>query len=176
MRNKFRIIGVSLAAMAGLLLVSGVAWAQAEETPITVRINDREFTDEPETRRWVDEDGIEHVRDQLVYASFRRDMVGTITGWRSWDLDPAAGHWFEHGYYAFSGRVLDELTTGVGRFTWEGNRIEGVWTYTGDFLMHLDGGGLVKMSATVQQGQRIILRGILLDPPGGANLNGPRSK
>ncbi|MBW2541493.1 MAG: hypothetical protein JRF15_05315 [Deltaproteobacteria bacterium] len=176
MKKRTLAIAVGLASMDGLLLVSGVAWAQAEETPITVRITNREFTDEPETRRWVDEDGIEHVRDQLVYAFFRNDMVGTIRGWRSWDLDPAAGHWFEHGYYAFTGRILGELTTGVGRFTWEGNRIEGVWTYTGDFLMHLDDGGLVEMSATVQQDQPIILQGILLDPPGGAKRNGPRSK
>jgi hypothetical protein len=32
MRNIVRIIGVSLAAMAGSLMVAGVAWAQAEET------------------------------------------------------------------------------------------------------------------------------------------------
>ncbi len=35
MRNKFRIIGVSLAAMAGLLLVSGVAWANPNKEPVS---------------------------------------------------------------------------------------------------------------------------------------------
>ena len=35
MRNKFRIIGVSLAAMAGLLLVSGVAWANPNKEPLS---------------------------------------------------------------------------------------------------------------------------------------------
>jgi hypothetical protein len=132
MRNIVRVIGVSLAAMAGSLMVAGVAWAQAVETPITVQIYDCEPIEDPERREWVDEDGIVHVRDNMQWCRVRRGMVGTITGWASWDIDPAAGHWFERAYYAFSGWVLDELTTGVGRYTGEGNRIEGVWTYTGN--------------------------------------------
>jgi hypothetical protein len=176
MRNIVRVIGVSLAAMAGLLLVSGVAWAQAVETPITVQIYDCEPIEDPERREWVDEDGIVHVRDNMQWCRVRRGMVGTITGWASWDIDPAAGHWFERAYYAFSGWVLDELTTGVGRYTGEGNRIEGVWTYTGDHLVHLDGGGLVKLSGTWEAGERIILSGTLLDPPGGESRQGPRPR
>jgi len=37
MNNTIRSIAVSLVSLAGLLLVSGAAWAQATETPITVR-------------------------------------------------------------------------------------------------------------------------------------------
>jgi hypothetical protein len=176
MRNIVRIIGVSLAAMAGSLMVAGVAWAQAEETPIRVHIYDCVVTDEPETRRWEDEDGILHVRDQLVSCSVRRGMVGTITGWRSFDLDSAAGHLFERAYAAFSGWVLDEMTTGVWRATAGGNRSDGVWTYTADHLVHLDGGGLVKMSGTREDWQRNIVSGTLLDPPGGESRQGPRPR
>jgi hypothetical protein len=115
--------------MAGLLLVSGVAWAQAEETPITVRSIGCERLEEPE-RYWVDEDGIEHARDILISCSTGRDMVGEIIAWTSWDFDPAADHLFQHGYYSFVGTLLGEPATGVGRFTHERNRIEGVWINT----------------------------------------------
>jgi hypothetical protein len=177
MKSKIRIIGVSLASMAGILLVSGVAWAQAEETPITVRIGSCEDLEEPERREWVDEDGIVHVRDNMFRCWTRRDMVGTITGWASWDTDPAAGHHFAHGYLAFAGSVLGgELTGAVGRFTVEANRIEGVWTYNQEDVMHLDGGGLVLLSGTWRSGQRRILHGIVLDTPGGEKRQGPRPR
>jgi hypothetical protein len=105
-------------------------------------------------------------------------MVGTITGWSSWDLDPAAGHYSERVYYAFVGTVLGgELTGAVARGTREGNRIEGVWTLTSEDVMHLDGGGLVKLSGTWEGGAaRIILRGTVLDPPGGESRQGPRPR
>jgi hypothetical protein len=176
MRNIVRIIGVSLALMAGGLLVSGVAWAQAEETPITVRNLGCERIEDPE-REWVDEDGIIHVRDLLFSCSTRRDMVGTITGWANWDEDPAAGHHFQHGYYAFTGSILGEPATGVGRYTHERHRIEGVWISTQEDVMHLDGGGLVILSGTWETGApRIIFSGTLLDPPGGAKRQGPRPR
>jgi hypothetical protein len=175
MKNVVRIIGVSLASMAALLLVSGVAWAQAEETPITVRVIGCNGIEEPE-REWVDEDGIEHVRDYLFSCSSRRDMVGVLIAWASWDHDPAAGHHSEHGYYSFTGSILGEPATGVGRYTKERNRIEGVWISTQEDVMHLAGGGLVILSGTWESGDRIIFQGTLLDPPGGEKRKGPRSK
>jgi hypothetical protein len=176
MRNIVRVIGVSLAAMAGSLMVAGVAWAQAVETPITVRFIDWGCEwGEPE-RVWVDEDGIEHGRDLLISCPTRRDMFGTIAAWNSWDFDPAAGHLIQNGYYSFVGTLLGEPTTAVGRFTGEGDRIEGVWTYTREDVMHLAGGGLVKLSGTWEAGERIILSGTLLDPPGGESRQGPRPR
>jgi hypothetical protein len=175
MRNIVRIVGVSLVLMAGGLLVSGVAWAQAEETPITVRYI-CEDVGEPD-RFWVDEDGIEHGRDQLERCTLRRDMVGTILGLSSWDLDRDRDYYLSRGYYAFTGSVLGgEPTTGVGHYTLEGNRIDGVWHYTSDDLMHLDGGGLVKLSGAWRGGARIIYSGVFLDPPGGAKRQGPRPR
>ena len=176
MRNKIRIIGVSLAAMAGLLLVSGVAWAQAEETPISWRNSGYEMLEEAE-RFWVDEDGIEHARDILTSCWTERDMVGERIQWHSWDFDRAAGHVFQRGYYSFTGSILGEPATGVGRFTHERNRIEGVWINTQEDVMHLAGGGLVLLSGTWETGSaRRILRGILLDPPGGESRQGPRPR
>ncbi len=52
MRNIVRIIGVGLAAMTGILLVSGVAWAQAEETPIAGRWSSCGELEEPESSGW----------------------------------------------------------------------------------------------------------------------------
>jgi hypothetical protein len=176
MRNMFRIIGVSLASMAGLLLVSGVAWAQAEETPVTVRVMGCERLEEPE-RYWVDEDGIEHARDILISCWAGRDMVGELIAWTSWDFDPAADHLFQHGYYSFTGSILGEPATGVGRFTKERNCIEGVCINTQGGVMHLAGGGLWIVSGTWESGApRIIFRGVLLDPPGGAKRQGPRPR
>jgi hypothetical protein len=177
MRNIVRIIGVGLAAMAGGLLVSGVAWAQAEETPITVRNLGCESIENPERRDWVDEDGIEHVRDNLFHCWTGRDMVGEIIGWGNWDEDPAAGYHFQHGYYAFTGSILGEPATGVGRYTHERHRIEGVWISTQEDVMHLVGGGLVKLSGTWETGaRRIIFQGTVLDTPGGERRNGPRTR
>jgi hypothetical protein len=175
MRNIVRIIGVSLVLMAGSLMVAGVAWAQAEETPITIRFI-CEDVGEPE-RFWVDEDGIEHGRDHLEDCTLRRDMVGTTLGLSSWDLDPDAGYYLSRGYYAFTGRILGgEMTTGVGRYTLEGNRINGVWYYTSDDIIHLAGGGLVKLSGDWRGGRLLVVSGVLLDPPGGAKRQGPRPR
>jgi hypothetical protein len=132
MRNVIRMLGVSLAAMFGMLLASSVAWAQAVETPITVSFFRCETLVEPE-RDWVDEDGIRHLRNELFSCMRGRDMRGNDIAWANSDRDPTAGYYTEHGYYTFTGRVLNgEQTTGVGRYTVEGNRIGGVWNYTSD--------------------------------------------
>ena len=85
--------------------------------------------------------------------------------------------YFERGYFAYTGKVLGgEPTTGVGHYTIECHMIEGVWSCTAEDLVHLDGGGLVKTSGAWKGGEAIIYSGFLLDTPGGAKRNGPRSK
>ncbi len=114
-----------------------------------------------------------------MYRSPRRgDLVGNEVGWVSWDWDRTTGDYFERGYFAYTGKVLGgDLTRGGGRFTIEGPRIEGEWTSTGDDVMHLDGGGLVKTSAAWEDGEPVIWwSGTLLETPGGGSRNGPRSK
>jgi hypothetical protein len=175
MKNIVRIIGVSLASMAGILLVSGVAWAQAEEKAIAYLIGNCWILEEPE-REWVDEDGIRHTRDVRYSCDRRRRIAGKEIGWWSEDIDSTGGHRFIRGYYSFTGTVLGESATGVGRVTEECDRIEGVWICTGHDVMHLQGGGLVKASAAWQGAENPLWSGTLLDPPGGGKRNGPRSK
>ena len=178
MKNKIRIIGVGLAAMAGFLLVSGVAWTQAEETPISVSFWG--FTQlEGPVREWVDEDGIEHARDEYYRIRRSKDMTGVELGFSSWDGDLATDHYFERAYYSFTGRfpkLGGELTTGVGRYTLECNRIEGVRFCTAEDVMQLEGGGLVKLSATSEDGPLNPYTGFVLETPGGEKRNGPRPR
>ncbi len=175
MRNIFRIIGVSLASMAGILLVSGVAWAQAEERSVNWVIGDFTVLAEPE-REWVDEEGIRHIRDVMYRLERRRQISGVEIGWYSRDIDLAGGHRFLRAYFSFTGLVLGEPATGVGRVTEECDMIEDVWNCTSDAVMHLHSGELVKTSATWKGGERIIYSGIVLDPPGGAKRQGPRPR
>jgi hypothetical protein len=176
MKQKVRIVGLSLVSMAGMLLVSGVGWAQAVETPIMVSFFQCETLEEPE-RNWVDEDGIRHIRNELYRCRRGIDMRGRDIAWANSDRDPTAGYYTEHGYYTFTGRILDgEPTTGVGRYTVEGHKIDGVWNYTSEDVMHVEGGGLSRLSAAWKAGERLIYSGVLLETPGGAKRNGPRSK
>ena len=175
MKNIVRIIGVGLASTAGILLVSGVAWAQAEETPITWRNTGYQLLEEAE-RFWVDEDGIEHGRNEMGRNPRRGGMFGVEVGFASWDWNRGVDY-FERGYFAYTGKVLGgEVTTGVGHYTLECHMIEGVWTCTSDDLVHLDDGRLVKTSADWEAGESISYSGIVLDPPGGGKRYGPRSK
>jgi hypothetical protein len=134
MSNKIRIIGVGLAAMAGILLVSGMAWAQALKTPIEGSWRNCQLIGEPD-KDWRDEDGVRHVRGQKG----RCDHVGDdVFGRRSRgelfvedrDVDGAAGTYFAHGTNTFGGQILGEFVSATGHFTVEGTRIEGVWTFT----------------------------------------------
>jgi hypothetical protein len=175
MTDKIRIIGAGLAAIAGILLVSGVAWAQAEKKPIHWWNTGYQLLEEAE-RFWVDEDGIEHGRNEMYRNPRRGGLSGVEVGFTNWNWDRGVGY-FEWGYFAYTGKVLGgEQTTGIGRYTVECHRIDGVSTCTSDDLVHLDGGGLVKTSAAWKAGEDVIYWGVYLDPPGGAKRNGPRSK
>ena len=178
MRNIVRIIGASLASMAGIVLVSGVAWAQATETPIEVQVVDCRLQGDPD-REWVDDDGIRHIRDQMFRCKRRRDMVGTDTRWASGDFDGAGGYQFERGYYAFTGRILGgELTSGVGATQKNATGPMVCGSAPPNDVLHLDGGGMVKISVTWEGDDptRSIYPGTFLETPGGAKRNGPRSK
>ncbi|MBW2541494.1 MAG: hypothetical protein JRF15_05320 [Deltaproteobacteria bacterium] len=180
MRNTVRSIGVSLASMAGILLVSGTAWAQATETPITAQFVNAscELLEEPE-RDWVDEDGVRHYRNELGSCAWRRGLNGREIDWDNANVDLVNGYIEQWGYGTFTGRVLDGPETwGLVRYTLEAHRIEGVWHHTSDTIMHLEDGSLITMSAEWKSGERIIYSGVLLDPPGlgPVKRNRPRNK
>jgi len=167
MRNKILTIGTALVPMVGTLLVSAVAWGQAEETLITWRNIGYQILEEAE-RQWVDEDGIEHGRDEMYRNPRRGDLIGDEVGWVSWDWDPGTGDYFERGHFAYTGSVLgSELTGGIGHYTIECHRIAEVRTCTGDDLIHLDGGDLVKTSAAWEGNINPLWSGILLEPSRG---------
>ena len=74
MRNKIRIIGVSLASMAGILLVSGVAWAQANKTTLSGEVDNFVIMDPGEI--WEDEEGVLHIRNERRRERYTGDITG----------------------------------------------------------------------------------------------------
>ncbi len=170
MRNKIRIIGVSLASIAGMLLVPGITSAQALKTPIEGRWENCRFLGEPE-REWVDEDGIHHVRGQ----SGRCDHVGDVQGRFSrgerfvanWDDDIAGETWFEHGTTSFRGNILGESVSAAGHYTLDCTGPFQMQTCILELVWHLEDGRLLKFSVThVGSDFPTPYTGILLDPPG----------
>jgi hypothetical protein len=183
MKNIFRIIGVSLASMAGILLVSGVAWAQALKTPIEGRWENCRYLGEPE-REWVDSDGISHVRGQSGECSHVGDIRGRIParGERfvaNWDDDIAGETWFEHGTTSFTGRILGEWAPATGHYTLDCTGPFQMQTCILELVWHLEDGRLLKTTTNWVEGDGDPTHpytGILLDPPGGEKRNGPRRR
>ena len=180
MRNIIRIIGVSLASIAGMLLVSGVAWAQALKTPIEGTFTNCRLLGEPE-REWVDEDGIHHVRGRRGACDHVGDARGRfpIQGERflaSWDDDIAGETWFEHGTVSFSGRILGQPVSATGHYTLECTGPFRMQTCTIEEVWHLEDGRLLKWSGTWVEPDSFTVSytGILLDRPG--NRGGGRRR
>jgi hypothetical protein len=178
MRNIVRIIGVSLASMAGLLLVAGIASAQALKTPIEGSWGNCRLIGDP-VREWVDEDGIHHGRGQ----SGRCDHVGDVQGRFSrgerfvanWNNDVAGETYFEHGTTSFTGRILGEFVSAAGHYTLDCTGPFQMQTCIQELVWHLEDGRLLKFTATWVEGDgdpTFPYTGFLLDPPGlrlGAN-------
>jgi len=116
MRNTVRIIGMSLASMAGILLVPGIASAQALKTPIEGSWANCFDRGEPD-REWVDEDGIIHVRGQRYRCRHDGDIVGRENGVFDFDSDPDAGTRFEHGTSSFGGQILGVPASSTAHWT-----------------------------------------------------------
>ena len=75
MRNTIRIIGASLASMAGILLVSGTGWAQAIQTPVWGQVVSSRVTDPGE--HWVDDEG-GHWRNIRRTLRFTGEIAGQM--------------------------------------------------------------------------------------------------
>jgi hypothetical protein len=165
MRNKFRIIGVGLAAIAGLLLVSGVAWANPNKEPVSGELVSWRVTDPGEI--WVDDDGVEHVRNQWVRVRYEGDIEGRsvaiLSSNRDWS-NPEDGDL--HGSFMFTGYVGEDWVSATGRFS--GVRGEGPISWVVDFVWHLDDGRLIKTTEYKLRGAGPPWDyvGEILDPPG----------
>ena len=177
MKKRTLTIAVGLTLMAGLLLITGTASAQAIKTPIEGNWLAPARLWPPE-REWVDEDGILHVRNQKFRSRHGGgDIEGREIGWESRDVDLAAGLMSGHGYNYFIGTVLGDPAEAVGRYSWECTRIEGAWICTSTHTWHVNDGSLIKFSGTVEAGvYPQPYSGIHVDTPGGESRQGPRRR
>jgi hypothetical protein len=162
MRNKFRIIGVSLAAMAGLLLVSGVAWANPNKEPVAGwEVVHRVIED---GKFWIDDDGIRHTRDQWVRSRWAGDIQGMSIGVLRSNYDPSTGDGDLTASLAFTGFVREEWVSATGRAA--GVRSGSTSTWEVDWVWHLDDGRLIKMTEVASGAPPWAYVGEILDPPG----------
>jgi hypothetical protein len=186
MTDKIRIIGVGLAAMAGILLVSGVAWAQALKTPVEGFAENCRYLGEPE-RDWVDEDGIRHVRGQRGACDWVGDVQGSYPNrgerWvANWDDDVAGETWFEHGTASFYGKILfGRAVSATGHYTLDCTGPFQMQTCIAEHVLHVEDGRLLKTTTTWVEGDgdpTIPYTGFLLDPPGlgPVKRNRPRTR
>jgi hypothetical protein len=165
MRNKIRIIGVSLASMAGILLVSGVAWAQATETPVSGGVGGFVVTDPGEL--WVDEDGVRHRRNRRTRERYFGDIRGQQFKITRLNINLETGEFDSHGSFTFVGFVGEDRVKAKGRFM--------VLCTGGDpsfceetEIWHLEDGRKINLLETyiLFNADPGVYEGILLDPPG----------
>jgi hypothetical protein len=170
MRNKIRIIGVSLVSMAGLLLVSGVAWAQANQTPISGTVGNFVITDPG--KEWVDEEGVYHWRNARERERYSGDIHGLqqkiTSGNGDQHVNPNTGEFFAdwHGSFTFVGFVGEDRVRATGRVVAQctGRSCEetDIW--------HLDDGRKITLTEVWLVGggcpPGCVYEGILLDAPG----------
>ncbi len=163
MRNKFRIIGVSLAAMAGLLLVSGVAWANPNKEPVSGELVSWRYTIPGEI--WFDDDGVRHVRNQWVRVRYVGDIDGRSFAILSSNTDPSTGDGDIHGAFMFTGFVGEDLVSATGRLAGVASGLPTFWEV--DFVWHLDDGRLIKTTEVAPPGGTPWdYVGEILGPPG----------
>jgi hypothetical protein len=174
MRNTVRIIGASLASMVGILLVSDVAWAQANQTPVSGTVGNFVITDPG--KEWVDEEGVYHWRNgrerERYYGDIRGLQFKITSGNGDQFIDPDTGEFFAdwHGSFTFVGGVVGaqgtERVTATGRIVAQctGRSCEetDIW--------HLEDGRKIHLTEvwSVGGGPRpcCVYEGILRDPPG----------
>jgi len=164
MRNKFRVIGVSLAAMAGLVLVSGVAWANPNKEPVSGWVASFRTTEPGEF--WIDDDGVRHRRNAWVRKQYRGDIDGVWFGVYGANWDPSIGDGDLHGAFYFNGYVGEDWVSATGRFSGVSSPGSAAWEL--DFVWHTDDGRLIKMTEVQPGGLNPPWDyvGEILDPPG----------
>ncbi len=163
MRNTVRRIGAGLALMAGLLLVSGVAWANPNKEPVagweTMHrvIEDGKF--------WIDDDGVRHRRDQWVRSRWAGDIRGRSIAVLRSNYDPSTGDGDLDGSLAFTGYVGEDWVSATGRAAGVRSGLPGAWEV--DWVWHLDDGRLIKTTEVIPPGELPwAYVGEILDPPG----------
>jgi hypothetical protein len=166
MRNTVRIIGVSLALLAGLLLVSGVAGAQANKTTLSGIATIFRVTDPGKV--WLDEDGIRHFRNRRTRLRLTVDLAGLMFRIASLNINTVTREADFHGSFTFTGFLLGEedRIRATGRFSalcsGEPSMCEEhqIWS--------LEDGRRIKLTETfpLDVAGPDVYEGTLLDPPG----------
>lgn len=165
MKNVVRFIGISLASIAGILLISDTGWAQATETPISGEVDNFVVTDPGEL--WVDEDGVRHRRNRRSRERYTGDIRGQQFKIVRLNINRETGELDSHGSFAFAGYVGEDLVTAKGRFT--------VLCTGGDpsfceetEIWHLEDGRKINLIETyiLFDPSPSVYEGVLLDPPG----------
>ena len=166
MRNIAQIIEVSMASMAGILLVSGVAWAQASKEPVSGEVDRYVMVDPGEI--WEDEEGVLHIRNERYRERYTGDTEDDISGRQfkisGYTIDPVTGDVDYHGSFTFVGYVGLDLVTATGRIVAQctGRSCEetDIW--------HLEDGRKILLTEVWSVGGSGVgvYEGILLDPPG----------
>jgi len=165
MRKKFRIIGVSLASMAGLLLVSGVAWANPNKEPVWGEVV--AFSAGESGKFWIDDDGVRHHRNRLVTIRIEGGIEGRLLVVENTNWDPSTGDGDNHGSFVFIGYVGEglDLVTATGRHAGVASGLPTTWEV--DLVWHLDDGRLIKTTEVAPpEGLPWDYVGEILDPPG----------
>jgi hypothetical protein len=166
MRKTVRIIGVSLVLLAGLLLVSGVAWAQANKTTLSGIATVYRVTDPGKI--WLDEDGVRHWRNQRARQRLTVDLDGLMYRIDNLNINTVTREADFHGSFTFTGFLLGEEDhiRATGRFSalcsGEPSMCEEhqIWS--------LEDGRRIKLTETfpLDVAGDDLYEGTLLDPPG----------
>jgi len=164
METKSRIIGVSLASMAGLLLVSGVAWAQASKTPLAGTVPFFVVIDAGDI--WLDDDGVRHFRDRRTRVRFEGDITGPMFRIASLNVNTLTREADGHGSFTFTGVVLGELFSATGRFAFSCSGQPSICEE--DTVWHLEDGRKINLIERypLDTSEYDYYEGTLLDPPG----------
>jgi hypothetical protein len=159
-----------LASMAGILLVSGVASAQANKMPVSGEVDNFVIMDPGEI--WEDEEGVLHIRNERRRERYTGDIRGQQFKIESANIyiDPVTGELEVdyHASFAFVGYVGPDLVTATGRVMGqcsgkigEPNNCEEIE------IWHLDDGRKINLTEVYSwSGGPSVYEGILLDPPG----------
>jgi hypothetical protein len=163
MSNRIRMIGASLSVLVGLVLVSGVAWANPNKEPVSGWITVFRVTEWGES--WIDDDGVTHWRNRLIRMRMQGNIAGVYLGVERGNYDPSTGDGDNHGSFVFNGYVGEDSVSATGRFAGVRSGLPGAWEV--DFVGHLDDGRLIKMTIVKPAGEPPTdYVGEILDPPG----------
>jgi hypothetical protein len=162
MKKRTLTIAAGLALMAGLLLVSGGAWANPNKEPVSGwEVTHRVIED---GKFWIDDDGVWHRRNQWVRSRWAGDIRGRSIAVLRSNYDPSTGDGDLTASLAFTGYVGEDLVSATGRAA--GVRSGSTSTWEVDWVWHLDDGRLIKMTEVASGAPPWAYVGEILDPPG----------